>query len=73
MVFSHLGVLSLKKNFVVFPALVLGMAAMAHAQAPTKVAIIHVQNAILQTKDGQKAASELQGRFAPKKAARRPR
>jgi outer membrane protein len=58
----------LKKNFVVFPALVLGMAAMAHAQAPTKVAIIHVQNAILQTKDGQKAATELQGRFAPKKA-----
>ena len=35
---------------------------------PTKVAIIHVQNAILQTKDGQKAAGELQGRFAPKKA-----
>jgi outer membrane protein len=59
----------LKKNFVVFPALVLGMAAMAHAQvAATKVAIIHVQNAILSTKDGQKAASELQGRFAPKKA-----
>jgi outer membrane protein len=58
----------LKKNFVVFPALVLGMAAMVHAQTPTKVAIIHVQNAILQTKDGQKAASELQGRFAPKKA-----
>jgi outer membrane protein len=58
----------LKKNLVVFPALVLGMAAMVHAQTPAKVAIIHVQNAILQTKDGQKAASELQGRFAPKKA-----
>jgi len=58
----------LKKNFVVFPALVLGMAAMVHAQTPAKVAIIHVQNAILQTKDGQKAASDLQGRFAPKKA-----
>jgi outer membrane protein len=58
----------LKKNFVVFPALVLGMAAMAHAQAPAKVAIIHVQNAILSTKDGQKAATELQSRFAPKKA-----
>jgi outer membrane protein len=58
----------LKKNFVVFPALVLGMAAMVHAQVPTKVAIIHVQNAILQTKDGQKAAGDLQGRFAPKKA-----
>jgi outer membrane protein len=54
-------------NFVVFPALVLGMAAMAHAQAPTKVAIIHVQNAILSTKDGQKAANELSARFAPKK------
>ena len=35
---------------------------------PTKVAIIHIQNAILQTKDGQKAASELQAKFAPKKA-----
>ena len=44
------------------------MAAMAHAQAPTKVAIIHVQNAILQTKDGQKAATDLQAKFAPKKA-----
>lgn len=58
----------MKKNFVVFPALVLGMAAMVHAQAPAKVAIIHVQNAILQTKDGQKAAGDLQARFAPKKA-----
>jgi outer membrane protein len=59
----------LKKNFVVFPALVLGMAAMAYAQAPTKVAIIHVQNAILSTKDGQKAAGDLSSRFAPKKSA----
>jgi outer membrane protein len=57
----------LKKNFVVFPALVLGVAALAHAQAPTKVAIIHVQNAILSTKDGQKAAGDLSARFAPKK------
>jgi outer membrane protein len=64
----NLGVFSLKKNFVVFPALVLGIAAMAHAQAPTKVAIIHVQNAILSTKDGQKAANELSARFAPKKS-----
>src|ERR1035437_10013834 len=68
-VFSHLGVFSLKKNFVVFPAFVLGMAAMVHAQTPAKVAIIHVQNAILQTKDGQKAAGDLQGRFKPKKDA----
>ena len=65
---SHLGVFSLKKNLVVFPALVLGMAALLPAQTPAKVAIIHVQNAILQTKDGQKAANDLQGRFAHKKA-----
>jgi outer membrane protein len=58
----------LKKIFV-FPAVVLGMALSAHAQAaPTKVAVIQVQTAILSTKDGQKAAGELQGKFAPKKA-----
>jgi outer membrane protein len=58
----------LKKIFV-YPAMVLGMALAAHAQAaPTKVAVIQVQTAILSTKDGQKAAAELQSRFAPKKA-----
>lgn len=58
------------KTFVVFPALLLGAAVMASAQAQpaaTKIGIIHVQNAILSTKDGQKAASDLQARFAPKK------
>ena len=60
----------MNKNFVVFPSLVLAFAALANAQAttPTKVAIIHVQNAILSTKDGQKAAGDLQGTFAPKKS-----
>jgi outer membrane protein len=58
---------SLKKIFV-FPVLALGMAALAHAQNPTKVAIIHVQNAILSTKEGQKAAGDLTTKFAPKKA-----
>ena len=48
-------------NLLVFPALVLTFAALANGQAstPTKVAIIHIQNAILSTKDGQKAAGEL--------------
>src|SRR5947208_5148260 len=47
----------------------MSMALTAHAQAtPTKVAIIHVQNAILSTKDGQKAAADLQTAFAPRKA-----
>lgn len=61
----------MKKTFAVFPALVLGVAAMAHAQgqAPTKVAILHVQNAILSTKEGQKAANDIQTTvFVPKKA-----
>jgi outer membrane protein len=57
-------------NLLVFPSLALMFAALANGQAstPTKVAIIHIQNAILSTKDGQKAAGELQGTFAPKKA-----
>jgi outer membrane protein len=49
--------------------MVLGIALGAHAQAaPTKVAVIQVQTAILSTKDGQKAAADLQAKFAPKKA-----
>jgi outer membrane protein len=67
--FKYLGVFSLKKNFVVFPAVALGLAVLAHAQTatPSKVAIIHVQNAILSTKDGQKAQNELQVKFNPRK------
>jgi outer membrane protein len=58
----------LKKNLVVLSVLVLGVAALAQAQGqvPTKIAIIHVQNAILSTKDGQKAATDLQATFAPR-------
>ena len=59
----------MKKNRIVVSALALGLAGLAEAQpaAPTKVAIIHVQNAILQTKDGQKAQQELQVKFNPRK------
>ncbi|MFN7992565.1 MAG: OmpH family outer membrane protein [Bryobacteraceae bacterium] len=56
----------------VFPALVLGAALAAQAQtgapAATKIGVINIQSAILSTKDGQKAANELQTKFAPKKA-----
>ena len=60
----------MKKSFVVYSAMVLGMAALAHAQGtpPTKVAIIHIQQAIVSTKDGQKAQQDLQARFGPKRA-----
>jgi outer membrane protein len=56
-------------NFVVFSALALGLVTTANAQAaaPTKVAIISVQQAILQTKDGQTASAALQAKFMPKR------
>jgi outer membrane protein len=61
----------LKANIVLFPALILGIAAWSPAQtaasAPVKVATVHVQNAIVQTKEGQKAAQDLQAKFTPKR------
>lgn len=40
------------------------------AQAPpTKVAVINIQQAVLSTKDGQKAAQDLQAKFDPKRKA----
>ena len=59
------------KNFIFLPTLALGAAMFSQAQtAPpqTKVGIIHIQNAIISTKDGQKAASDLTARFAPRKS-----
>ena len=35
--------------------------------APTKIAIINIQSAILNTKDGQKAAADVQAKFNPRK------
>jgi hypothetical protein len=64
--FSHLGVFRLKKIFV-FPAVVLGMALSAHAQAaPTKVAVIQVQTAILSTKDGQRLPASSRASLRPR-------
>ena len=37
------------------------------AQQPTKVGVINIQQAILSTKDGQRAAQELQARFDPRR------
>jgi outer membrane protein len=61
----------LTKNFIFLPALALGAVVLAPAQtaAPqTKVGIIAFQNAIIGTKDGQKAAADLTARFGPRKA-----
>lgn len=65
----------MKFNVIALPVLALGLGIPGMAQnvgsagspPPTKVGIIHIQNAIISTKDGQKAANELQTRFAPKK------
>ena len=81
----------MQKNFVVFPAVILGAAALACAQTPpsgavgaagakpavsaapaavpTKIAILYVQNAILSSAEGKKAAAELQGKFNPRRQA----
>lgn len=60
----------MKLSFLALPSLALGLAMIASAQTaqpPAKVGIIHIQNAILGTKDGQKALQELEARSAPKK------
>ena len=59
------------KNCVFLPAIALAAGVLVQAQtapAPTKVGIIHIQNAIVSTKDGQKAAADLTAKFAPKKS-----
>ncbi|MCL4402696.1 MAG: OmpH family outer membrane protein, partial [Acidobacteria bacterium] len=57
------------KSIYLVPALA-AAAALAPAQtsASSKVGIVHIQNAIVSTKDGQKAMQDLQTRFGPKKA-----
>jgi outer membrane protein len=58
-----------KPKILMLCALALG-AGSARAQssaAPTKVGIIHIQNAIISTKDGQKAAQELEQKGGPKR------
>ncbi len=59
----------MKSTFLVAPALVLAVTLGAQAQnQPGKIAVIAIQQgAIVNTKDGQKAASELDAKAAPKK------
>jgi outer membrane protein len=49
------------------PALFAAAAMSLPAQAPNKIAIINLQSAIVSTKDGQKAAKELEAKFLPKR------
>jgi outer membrane protein len=49
--------------------LLLPFQAAAQSQTPSKVGIIHIQNAIMSTREGQKAATDLQARFDPSKGS----
>jgi outer membrane protein len=53
---------------LVLPIVGLALALPALAQNAAKVGVINLQSAIVSTKDGQKAANEIQSRFNPKKA-----
>ncbi len=46
----------------------LGLACAAAAQSNGKIGVINIQAAIATTKDGQKAGSDLQARFGPRKS-----
>jgi outer membrane protein len=55
-----------KSKVLIWPVLALAIAATAQAQQG-KFAVINIQGAIISTKDGQKAAAELNAKTAPKK------
>ena len=57
---------TVKRQVLFLPAIVLATAA-AFAQTPGKVGVISIQGALVSTKDGQKAASELEVKAAPKR------
>lgn len=50
-----------------FGVTLLGPLLCAQGTAPTKVGIVNIQQALVSTKDGQKALQEIQTRFTPKK------
>ncbi len=71
----------MKTSSVVLTTFLLGFAALAFAQTqtqakppaaptaiPTKIAIINMAQAIASTKEGQKAATEINNKYAPRKA-----
>jgi outer membrane protein len=55
-----------KSKLFLWPVLALAVTMTAHAQQG-KFAVINIQGAIVSTKDGQKAAAELNAKTAPKK------
>lgn len=58
----------MKRTSFLLSALGLALALPAVAQTAAKVGVINIQSAIVSTKEGQKAANDIQARFNPKKA-----
>ena len=59
----------MKTAVFVLPVVGLCLGLSAGAQSPAaKIGVINIQSAIASTKDGQKAATDLQARFGPKRA-----
>lgn len=59
----------MKQKSIALAMLAAGFAAVAAAQTapPNKVGVIQIQSALVATKDGQKAAKELEDKMAPRK------
>ncbi len=57
----------MNSRVLILPCLALSAVIGYAQQSQTKVGIIHIQNAIISTKDGQKAAAELQARVEPRR------
>jgi len=55
----------LKRFLALSPLMLCVAAGLLPAQSPTKIGIIHMQEAILETKDGQKAKEQLTAKFNP--------
>jgi outer membrane protein len=55
------------KKFVLSAWVCVAVCGFAAAQQPAKIAVIHIQQALIGTKEGQKAAADLQSKFEPRK------
>jgi len=55
-----------RSKLTMLPVLALAFGLSAWAQTPQKIAIINMQDALLNTKDGQKAVVALKAKFSPK-------
>ena len=55
----------MRQTVLSIPVLVLAAASGVYAQTPQKIGIINMRGAISMTKDGQKAAADLNTKFAP--------